>query len=184
MPMPVSRTEKVSSWNAASSSRQRAVTESTTSPRSVNLTAFESRFNRIWRKRVTSPAMPAGVSSPIRYARSMPFSAARVATRSSALSTHSRTSNGCDSSSSLPASILEKSRMSLMTVRSASPLWRTTSAYSRCSSLSSVLSRSPLIPITAFIGVRISWLIVARNALLASLACSASRRAWSNSVMS
>ena len=32
-------------------------------------------------------------------------------------------------------------------------------------------------PITAFIGVRISWLIVARKALLASLAASASRRA-------
>ena len=32
-------------------------------------------------------------------------------------------------------------------------------------------------PITAFIGVRISWLIVARNALLASLAASAAARA-------
>ena len=32
-------------------------------------------------------------------------------------------------------------------------------------------------PITAFIGVRISWLIVARNALFASLAPSAAARA-------
>jgi hypothetical protein len=32
-------------------------------------------------------------------------------------------------------------------------------------------------PITAFIGVRISWLMVARNALLASLAASAAARA-------
>ena len=32
-------------------------------------------------------------------------------------------------------------------------------------------------PITAFIGVRISWLIVARNALFASLAASAAARA-------
>ncbi len=32
-------------------------------------------------------------------------------------------------------------------------------------------------PITAFIGVRISWLIVARNELLASLADSAAARA-------
>ena len=32
-------------------------------------------------------------------------------------------------------------------------------------------------PMTAFIGVRISWLIVARNALLASLAASAAARA-------
>ncbi len=71
--------------------------------------------------------------------------------------------------------------MSLITVSSASPLWRMTSAYSRWSSVSVVFSRSPLIPITAFIGVRISWLIVARNALLASLAVSASRRAWPSS---
>ena len=32
-------------------------------------------------------------------------------------------------------------------------------------------------PITALSGVRISWLMVARNALLASVAASASRRA-------
>ena len=32
-------------------------------------------------------------------------------------------------------------------------------------------------PMTAFIGVRISWLIVARKALLASLAVSAAARA-------
>ena len=71
-----------------------------------------------------------------------------------------------------------------MMVSSASPLWRTISAYSRCSSVSAVSSRSPLIPMTAFIGVRISWLIVARKALLASLAASASRRARRSSVMS
>ena len=34
---------------------RRALTESTTSPRSVNLTALESRFRRTWRRRVTSP---------------------------------------------------------------------------------------------------------------------------------
>ena len=39
-------------------------------------------------------------------------------------------------------------------------------------------------PMTALSGVRISWLIVARNALLASLAVSASRRARRSSVMS
>ncbi len=36
-------------------------------------------------------------------------------------------------------------------------------------------------PITAFMGVRISWLIVARNALFASLAASAAARAcWAS----
>ena len=39
-------------------------------------------------------------------------------------------------------------------------------------------------PITAFIGVLISWLIVARKALLAWVAASASSRARWSSVMS
>ena len=146
MPIPVSRTENVSSWSAAAPSRRRALTERTTSPRSVNLTAFESRFRSTWRRRVTSPTIAAGAPSPTRYARSRPFSAARVATRSSAPSTHSRRSNGWDSSSSFPASILEKSRMSLMTVRRASPLWRTTSANSRCSSVSGRVQEQPAHP--------------------------------------
>ena len=100
---------------------------------------------------------------------------------SSAPSTHSRRSNGSRSSSSLPASIFEKSRMSSITRSSASPLDRTTSANSRCSGVSSVPSSRPVIPITAFIGVRISWLIVARKALFARVAASASSRArWSS----
>ena len=49
------------------------------------------------------------------------FSVARGATRSSAVSTHSRRSNGCASMSMRPASIFEKSRMSLMIVSSVSP---------------------------------------------------------------
>ena len=48
-------------------------------------------------------------------------SRARALTRSSADSTHSRRSNGCASMSIRPASIFEKSRMSLMIVSSASP---------------------------------------------------------------
>ena len=71
--------------------------------------------------------------------------------------------------------------MSSITRSSASPLDRTTSASSRWSGVSSVPSSRPLIPITAFIGVRISWLIVARKALFARVAASASSRArWSS----
>ena len=55
-----------------------------------------------------------------------------------------------------------------MIVSSASLLVRMISADSRCSASSSVRSSSPLIPIIAFIGVRISWLIEARNTLFAS----------------
>ena len=74
--------------------------------------------------------------------------------------------------------------MSSMIARSESPLVRMTSAKPRCSAVNSVSSRSSVIPITAFIGVRISWLIVARNALFARVASSASRRARTRSPMS
>ena len=103
---------------------------------------------------------------------------ARWSARSSADSTQSRRSNGCDSMSIRPASIFEKSRMSLMIVSSASPRVADGRRRSRAARRSSGVSSSrPLMPITAFIGVRISWLIVARNALFASLAASAAARA-------
>ena len=60
-----------------------------------------------------------------------------------------------------------------MIVSSASPDVRIVSAKSRCSASSSVSRSSPLIPMIAFIGVRISWLIAARNALFAWFASSA-----------
>ena len=64
--------------------------------------------------------------------------------------------------------------MSLMITRRASLLRRIVSAYSRCSAVNGgVLSSKLAIPITAFIGVRISWLMLARNALFAAFAASA-----------
>ena len=51
----------------------------------------------------------------------MPFPAASGAMTSSAPSTQAPSANGVASRSILPASIFEKSRMSLMIVRSASP---------------------------------------------------------------
>ena len=46
-------------------------------------------------------------------------------------------------------------------------------ARRRCRAVSSVPCSSSVMPITPFIGVRISWLILARNSLLALLARSA-----------
>src|SRR5690606_39525713 len=57
-----------------------------------------------------------------------------------------RTSKGCSSSSMWPASIFEKSRMSLMMPRSCSPHVRMISTNSRCSDVSSVSSRRLDIP--------------------------------------
>ena len=69
-----------------------------------------------------------------------------------------------------PASIFEKSSISLITDSSESPEVRITSTYSFCSSVNSVSRSNLVIPITPFIGVRISWLIFARNLLLARFA--------------
>jgi len=53
----------------------------------------------------------------------------------------------------------------------------TVSAYLRCALVSPVSSNSSVIPRTPFIGVRISWLILARNELFAWFADSAASRA-------
>ena len=57
----------------------------------------------------------------------------------------------------------------------------TVSRNSRCSSLKVVLRASSVMPRMPFIGVRISWLMLARNWLLARLACSAAIIALVNS---
>ena len=64
-----------------------------------------------------------------------------------------------------------------MTPSRPSALERSVARYSRCSGDSGVSSSSSAIPKTPFIGVRISWLMLARNSLLARLPASAARRA-------
>ena len=81
--------------------------------------------------------------------------------------------NGRTSSVSLPASILEKSRMSLISLSSVSAARRIEVMYSYCLRSSGVSSASFENPSTAFMGVRISWLMFARKALFASVAASA-----------
>ncbi len=72
-----------------------------------------------------------------------------------------------------------------MTVSRWSPLVRMMAANSRCSSLRRESLSNPAMPMMAFSGVRISWLIVARKRLLACVASSRSwllRSSWSTSV--
>ncbi len=105
IPIPVSRTQSSSRYEpfpAASAS-----TRTITSPASVNLTPFESRFSSTCRRRAPSPRIPAGTVSSMRQPSSIPFSHPRGATMSSAPSTQSRRRNGSRSRSSLPASIFE-----------------------------------------------------------------------------
>ena len=54
---------------------------------------------------------------------------------------------------------------------------RRSSRQSRCSAVSSLSSASSVMPMMPFIGVRISWLMLARNSLLARLASIALSRA-------
>jgi hypothetical protein len=67
---------------------------------------------------------------------------------------------------------LEKSSTS-STIDSRCPAERlTVSTYSRCTESSSVSESSSVMPMTPFIGVRISWLMLARNSLLVRVASS------------
>ena len=75
-------------------------------------------------------------------------------------------SKSITSKSSLPASTLEKSRISLIKLSRASALELASSTRCICSSLKSFLSSKPSMPRMPFIGVRISWLILARNSAL------------------
>ncbi|MCY1453851.1 hypothetical protein D9M71_708720 [compost metagenome] len=85
--------------------------------------------------------------------------------------------NGMFSSSSEPRSMREKSRMSLITLSRCSVDSVARAVYSLCSLFCSVVSSSCSMPSTPFIGVRSSWLIIARKSDLARLAFSASSRA-------
>ena len=89
--------------------------------------------------------------------------------------------NGTASSSSLRDSIFEKSRMSFRIDNSVSADVRAVARLSRCSAVSSLSSTRSVMPMTPFIGVRISWLMFARNSLLARLASIARSRAITSS---
>ena len=132
MPMPVSLTA------ISTSQRERSVpspsttgwpeSSTSTSPRSVNFTALVSRLSTTCRMRPRSPRRAGGRLGDVTRRRPIPFARAVGARTASAAATVSSTENGSDSSSNRPASIFEKSRMSLMIVSSASPDVRIVSA--------------------------------------------------------
>ncbi len=171
MPMPVSLTasRSVSARLAPGS----MATLTCTVPSSVNLIALPIRLNRICWMRITSPRMIAsslGVNSS-RSAR--PLATARSRISATTPSTAGRTLNGAVVSCRWPASMRETSRMSLISASSSRPELPISSAWRRCCESRLECSISSLSPSTAFSGVRISWLMVARNCDLAWLAASA-----------
>ena len=171
MPMPVSDTSNRSRTPASAGPSRR--TCSTIAPCRVNFTAFESRFDRTCRSRRTSPTSASGTSPSISHDSRTSRPWRRGANDFTSASSRSRRRNGCGSGTSLPASIFEKSRMSLMMSSSASADSRAASRCSRCPGSRSVSPSSSVIPITPLSGVRISWLTLARKMLLARLARSA-----------
>ncbi len=143
--------------------------------------ALPARFTSVWRSLPGSPFTSHGMAGSNMQVISIPLSWALEASISTVSSNAVRRSKGISSRVSLPASIFEKSSISLISSRRFSPLLRTVSAYCRCSGSRSVSSSRPVMPITPFIGVRISWLMVARNSLLALVASSALSRASASS---
>jgi len=126
-------------------------------------------------------------SAAMRCARRSPLSAARWRCSATTSSMVSRRSNSSASSTSLPASILEKSSTASMTTRSDSPDRWMIDTRRRCLSSSAVFSSSSAVGSTPFMGVRISWLMVARKRDFAWVASSAMRcmaSAWSFSATS
>ena len=173
--MPVSATSKRSVTASAAGSCRR--TRSAIVPRSVNLIAFDSRLASTCRSRRASPTSASGTSAATSLVISTAFPPRRGASDFTRLSSRPRRRNGFCSLTSLPASIFEKSRMSLMTSSRASADSRMASRWPLCAGVRPVSPSSSAVPITALSGVRISWLTLARKVLLARLARSAASRA-------
>jgi len=112
MPMPVSRTEKRSTTSLSPFST--TATRITISPRSVNFSALLAKLASTWRTRSGSPTSRPGTWRSTSTISSSPLAAARSAIRPATLSSTSSSSKPIRSTDILPASILEKSRMSLM----------------------------------------------------------------------
>ncbi len=138
MPSPVSRTEKRNC--TVDSLRETVSTDTTTSPLSVNFTALPTRLSSTRPSRMASPASARGTSAATWKCISRSFSAALPDRVLLTLASTGSRSNGIDSISTFPASIFEKSRMSLMIAsRSWADDWILLT-WSRCRGASSVLS--------------------------------------------
>ena len=100
-----------------------------TSPFSVNFMEFPVKFDRICLSLPGSPLNKAGTSGAAKHINSRPFSSARRAIISAKSSIRFLKLKSISSISSLPASIFEKSSISLRSNKSDSPLFFTVFAY-------------------------------------------------------
>ncbi len=171
MPTPVSTTSKAMRGSPPSM----RLTFRVTDPFRVNFTALPTRLNSAWRRRLGSARIRPRSGASTRSSR--PLCSAWPRSSRATLIASSEGSTASDVTSSRPASIREKSITSSSRVDSIRPQARASpSRWSASPGSFSRLSRC-ITPSTPFIGVRISWLMFARNWALASLAAWAARSA-------
>ena len=153
-------------------------------PLSVNLVALLIRFVKICERRSGSPINTSGISGSISTISSIGLCAIRTtANVVTSLITCCKISCVISNSCFL-ASIFEKSKMLLIILNSDVAAWLILSTNPCWRSSSCVSWIKCAMPIMAFIGVLISWLMLAKNSLLAWVACSAISRAATTSEMS
>ena len=150
-------------------------------PLRVNLRLLPTRLVSTCTSLFWSPTTVAGTSGAtvVRSSRFLRRAVGSIG-RSTSLSIPRR-ENGRRSSSKRPASSLEKSSTSLMMVNRRTAERRMSSRCSRWPGGICSPRRMLARPMMPFMGVRISWLMLARNWPLATLAASAATRACSNS---
>ena len=156
------------------SERTRTVTE----PCWVNLSPLPRRLRRTWRRRPGSPVKAGGdVPVPIGEEGDGLAVAGLGEEGDDALDEGFELEILLQESHATGLDLGEVEGMSLMMVRRACPLRPMVSASSRCRVSRRDCWSSSVMPRIPFIGVRISWLIVARNSLFARFAASAASRA-------
>ena len=143
------------------------------SPEGVNFIAFETKLVSIWRILPGSPLTKDCSTFVTSRISSIFFSWASKAIELQKSPNILRKSKSINSRVSFPASIFEKSRMSLISISNDSALDFAKWTLFSWSLFKLLLSNKPNIPNTPFMGVLISWLILAKNSLFKWLFCSA-----------
>jgi hypothetical protein len=196
MPMPVSETaiHTASRWTSRGSSPARPAgagrgawvwtADKVIRPSSgVNLDAFDRRLNSTCRTRVPSAMIGNGASSRL-TSQCWRLAVRRLAVSATAPVIASRTSVAARVRAMRPASIFDRSRMSLISPSRCRPLRSTASRNSRCSSGTSpapplrMRSEKPMIALS---GVRSSCDMFARNSPLRRAARWSSAFFWISS---
>ena len=152
--MPVSATQILSATSF--SERSCRSTDIVTFPSSVNLSAFPTRFTSTCLSRAGSPTTHSGISDAIRQLIPTFLSRARKENICCTSSMICAGRNSSDANSSLPASILEKSKISLRTPSRCLAEYPAIPRISACSGVSPVWDATSNMPRTPLRGVRIS----------------------------